>query len=362
MARLHEYNSNSTRNGYYLKGWTKHSGNSTLQVRYPCELLFDWLGFEPGDKIPSDLLLPLIDSDLLYTIGDGAESNQDVDWTPSLDAVSEELSDRQRQRLLGFVRDYDGPRNGFISDLCSDLDTGERIPNSTRLSSNTNADRNWQACLDSDSRGADQSLHEIAQEVYQSEPLSDEVATILREWDTEDSLEHFSDFPHIESSVVLFRDYPGKVHSVTARSNSVTYVVSLPSSVSESLWPKPEEIDEDKRWPRFIVSHINLEEEDVPMFVIQIPVPVDDSMDVEYDIDTLLHNLTIIDGTLGQWLVKSDESSLDELTQGRGGFSGHLDDVFSQTVLLMDCLTGETVAEDTSEVLIEFGESSVFDF
>lgn len=358
MAKLRKYKRSSSNSGYHLKGWTKESGNTTLQVRYPCELLFDWLGFEEGERIPSDLIVSLISADLLYTIGDGTDEVQNSDWTPSMDLISEELSASQRQRLLGFVRDYDGPRSKFVERLCSDIDTGESIPSGSQLSSNTSTSQNWQACVDSDSRGADQTLHQIAEDVFGSEPLSDKAASALNRWDVE-NLDEFGGIPHVESSVLMFRDYPGMVHKVKPGDGYIQYVVSLPEISSEKSWPKPDGVDIDKSWPRFIVTHSAPTEEDVDQSIkIDIPVGNDGSLSAKTDFDGILHKFIVVNRGVLYWLLKPEEESHERFDDWRVELSDHLDVVFEQTNLLMEYLTGDPMADDMEEFVIDFGEMS----
>lgn len=364
MAKLREYEQTSSKNGYHLKGWTKSSGNTTLQVRYPCELLFDWLGFDEGDRIPSDLVTSLISANLLFTIGDGTNEIQNTEWAPSLESVSEELTVAQRKRLLGFVREYDGPQTKFVRDLCSDIDTGEDIPDESLLSGNTSPKENlnWQACLDDGSRGADSSLHQIADDIFGS-TLSETASSALTDWGIEDP-DAFTDISHVESSIILFRNYPGTVHDVIPEEDYIQYVVSLPEESPAKSWPSPDKIDSDDLWPRYIVSHRGLIEGTEIDIKIDILVPNVRSSSINIDVDGLLHKLLVDDTEIYAWLVKpwdDSKSDTEDITESdypdwRERLKPHLDDVADNSRMLLDYLRGEPSTDRQSSISVGFGE------
>jgi hypothetical protein len=340
MARLHRYKPNSSNSGYFLKGWTKHSGNTTLQVRYPCELLLDWMGFEPGDKIPSDLITSLFEANLLFTIGDGTSIEDEQHWAPSLDSISKELESNQRQQLLGFVREYDGPRQKFIDQLRSEIDTGEEIPDDARLSSYTSSEGNWHVCIDSTSRGADESLHQIANKIFGVGSLTEESSSILKKWEPDADLESFSKAPHVESSVRLFNTYVGEIHSVEMAGESIVYVASLPERTKEDPWPK------------FVINHYPGADDFELIFRIYIPDK--DAEKVIGKDEIIVHDIIVLDDDLVYWSIHFYENNYDPSGSPRDEFEEYLQSIFESTVRLMEYLTGETVGESLNDVVIEF--------
>ncbi|SFP41054.1 hypothetical protein SAMN05216277_103248 [Halolamina pelagica] len=352
MARLHQYGSNSSKNGYHLKGWTKHSGNTTLQVRYPCELLFDWMDLEPGDRIPSDLITSLLGANLLYTIGDGTAIDEEPEWTPSLDTISEDLTDGQRERLLGFIREYDGPRYKFIKQLQSEVDTGEGISGDARLSSHTSDQQNWYACIDSTSRGADESLHQIANQVFDSRPLTEEARSIIQKWNTDSSLEKLAEAPHIESSVRLFHNYVGTVNSLWVEDDALVYLVSLPDT------------DRKDSEARFFVNHFpkDVLDDGTERFesVFKIIVPDDNTerLPVVNENETVLHQIIIADGEALYWSVGLLEGSFRSNEIEKAEFGTYLEVIFDVTSQLVESLIGETIGESSDDIEIEFDTES----
>jgi hypothetical protein len=347
MARLHEYGPDSPRSGYHLKGWTKHSGNTTLQVHYPCKLLFDWLDFQEGDKIPDELVTTLLDSNLLYTKSDSSPMGY-INWTPSFDSISAELSEEQCQRLLGFLREYDGPRRELVQSLAENIDTGEPIPETARLSSSTDYDRNWRACVDFSSGDPDESLHRIAEQVSKRPfGLPEIVATSLQEW-SDTSIEEFVDLPNLEESIQLFRDYPGRIHDIVPHEDHPIYFLTLP------------EADNQDPWPRFLVNHIldpqTHEYDSEYVFRVQIvshlPAPLQDI----YSSESIVHTTIVLDQEIHGWKV-SVPDDIDELSDGeRVEIEDQIRALESETVRLMEYLLDSRVDSkvETSSVEYEY--------
>jgi hypothetical protein len=227
MARLHVYDASSERSGYHLKGWTKSKGNTTLQVRYPARLLFDWLGFEEDEKIPDELLTALLKANLLYTKNSSDEAiREDLDWLESIDVLDAHLTSTQRERLLGFMREYDGPRQKYVDQLRTELDSGESISNDARLSSHSAVSANWRAVAD-ERHGASDSLVKIADEIYgDTSALSDqEINALLDDWltDTTDA-DEIKSITGYRESIEAVTNLPIDVEVLSTTDNSLMYI------------------------------------------------------------------------------------------------------------------------------------------
>ena len=306
------------------------------------------MGLESGDRVPSDLITALLGSNLLYTIGDGTTIDDEPEWTPSLNTISEDLTDGQRERLLGFIREYDGPRCKFIQQLQSEVDTGEGISGNARLSSHTSDHQNWYACIDSKSRGADESLHQIANQVFDSQPLSEEARSIIKKWNTDANLEAFAEAPHIESSVRLFHNYVGTVDSLWMEDDALVYQVSLPDT------------NEKDSEPKFFVNHFPKDvwddgaEKFESIFKIIVPDDHTDPLPVVNENETVLHQIIIADGEALYWSVGLLEGSFHSEEIEKAEFGTYLEVIFDVTSQLVESLIGETIGESTDDIEIEF--------
>lgn len=135
MAKLHSYEESADKSGYYLKGWTPETGNTTIQVQRICDDLLDWLGFSPGDQLPQDLLNGLLDVGLLYTGNPEIPSENVPDEFDFETDVRNVLTQKQYNKLIGFAESYD---NTKIDELISRLNAqavtvdSEHIPDTTR--------------------------------------------------------------------------------------------------------------------------------------------------------------------------------------------------------------------------------------
>ena len=121
MAVLHSYARSAEQNGYYLKGWTPDTGHTTIQSHRICDNLFDWLGYSVGDQVPHDLLTGLLEVGLLYTGNPTRAEDIPEDFDFGRD-VKNVLTEKQYNRLVGFVKSYDERPPSKVVNLIDELD------------------------------------------------------------------------------------------------------------------------------------------------------------------------------------------------------------------------------------------------
>lgn len=125
MGVLKSYTNSSPKKGYYINDWVPGKGFVTLQTTGVAERLFDWIEFEPGDRLPQALVRAMLEVKLLWTGSSSASPDLDTD-TYSLEnldshAVRMGLSAGQYRRLVAFCRRYDGGRKAALRELEREL-------------------------------------------------------------------------------------------------------------------------------------------------------------------------------------------------------------------------------------------------
>jgi O-acetyl-ADP-ribose deacetylase (regulator of RNase III)/cold shock CspA family protein len=228
MARLYRYSSSNDKSGYFLRGWTPNTGNTTIQVTKVASDIFDWLNLQPEDQIPNDLLYAMLDTGLVYTDSGGSQQNE---YSVDVQRIENSLSETQFQRLIGFLKSFDDDAPSSVRQLASALGAksrqvvGESIPDTAKYPTTTDSSRTKTAELES-----------IVNRVFRDRDglpdLHEHTISTIKQVPGSVLLEDIDALPNGEPLVQAMASYPGTVRRVSTSDTGIHYSTPAPSPQS----------------------------------------------------------------------------------------------------------------------------------
>jgi cold shock CspA family protein/O-acetyl-ADP-ribose deacetylase (regulator of RNase III) len=228
MARLYQYATSSDKSGYFLRGWTPNTGNTTIQVTSVAADIFDWLNLQPEDRIPNDLLYAMLDTGLVYTDSGGAQQNE---YSVDVQRIANSLSEIQFQRLIGFLKSFNDDAPSSVRRLASALGaesrqvTNESIPDTGKYPATTNSSSTESSELDS-----------IVNRVFRNRnglpDIHKRTKSTIRQVPGPVLLEDIDALPNGESLVQAMASYPGAVRRVSTSDTGLHYSTPAPDPQS----------------------------------------------------------------------------------------------------------------------------------
>lgn len=125
MPTLNRYNADNEKDGYYILANVGGESPITLQVSWIASRIFEAVGYEDGDAVPTELVWTMYSLDMLYTITsiDLGSDTPEVNPGKILDKLDleNELSQEERAEVISYLEAYTGPDEDRINELREEL-------------------------------------------------------------------------------------------------------------------------------------------------------------------------------------------------------------------------------------------------
>lgn len=125
MPKIKEYVDDSDQDGKYVLANVGGESPVTLQVTDVAEKILDRAGYEPGSNVPTKVTWAMYDVGLLYTsnvVNNPPEVGDRTDMIFQQLGVSNKLNYEEREHLLDYLREYDGPKQDEIASVQDELE------------------------------------------------------------------------------------------------------------------------------------------------------------------------------------------------------------------------------------------------
>lgn len=124
MPKIKQYVDNSDKDGSYILANVGGDSPVTLQVTDVAEKILHRTGYEPESNVPTSVVWSMYDVGLLYTsnvVDDTPVVGDRTDKIFQQLGVSGKLTYEERENLLGYLREYNGPRQDEVANLRDDI-------------------------------------------------------------------------------------------------------------------------------------------------------------------------------------------------------------------------------------------------
>lgn len=165
MTTLNQYTPDSKKEGFYIRANVGGDRPITLQVSHAASRIFETVGYEDGDSVPTELVWAMYSLDMVYTLTSIDLGSEPKDLEPAkilkdLD-LENKLTDEERAELISYLEAYSGPDADRIEELRKELLENVSEDELDAVASRTGT---W------------------FEDRHQLPETSDEVAARLREW------------------------------------------------------------------------------------------------------------------------------------------------------------------------------------
>jgi hypothetical protein len=126
MPTLREYTSSSENSGYYLQANVGGAHPITLQVTPIAQTIFQQVGYDPTESVPTKLVWAMYDLGLLYTDKSLASDNvKNVSTEETLRSLGLEnrLTPEEKNQVLSYIEKYNGPKKRNLTQLKRELES-----------------------------------------------------------------------------------------------------------------------------------------------------------------------------------------------------------------------------------------------